>query len=119
MSAAHTPGPWQVYEQAILSPDMAKAELSTLVDGTKFVPVLSMVVGGPDGLCVAVTGCGPTSATNARTIAAFHDLLGALRELHRVCVGMDHPDQMQRPEEEEYLAAVAGAAAALQLVDGQ
>lgn len=56
---------------------------------------------------------------NALLIAASPTLLAALRELHRVCVGMDHPDQMQRPEEEEYLAAVAGAAAALQLVDGQ
>lgn len=61
----------------------------------------------------------PALESTARLLAASFDLVKALRELHRVCVGMDHPDQMQRPEEEEYLAAVAGAEAALQLVDGK
>jgi hypothetical protein len=37
----------------------------------------------------------------------------ALKELHRICVGMDHPDQMQRPTEDEYQTAMANAAAAL------
>lgn len=61
----------------------------------------------------------PVMESTARLLSASFDLVKALRELHRVCVGMDHPDQMQRPEEEEYLAAVAGAAAALQLVEGK
>lgn len=60
-----------------------------------------------------------TSEGHARLMAAAPDLLVALRELHRVCQGMDHPDQMQRPEEDEYLAAMSDAAVALQLVDGQ
>lgn len=40
-------------------------------------------------------------------------LLEALRELHSVCVRMDAEFQDARPTEEEYQAAMAGAAAAL------
>ena len=40
---------------------------------------------------------------------ALHTALAALRELHSVCVLMDHPDQMKRPTEDEYQAAMAGA----------
>lgn len=41
---------------------------------------------------------------------ALNRALAALRELHSVCVLMDHPDQMQRPTEDEYQAAMAAAA---------
>lgn len=41
---------------------------------------------------------------------ALNSALAALRELHSVCVLMDHPDQMQRPTEDEYQAAMAAAA---------
>ena len=40
-------------------------------------------------------------------------LASALRELHSVCIQMDAEDQMQRPTETEYQAAMAAAAAAL------
>ena len=51
--------------------------------------------------------------------AASPDLLAALRELHRVCLGMDLENQMERPTEAEYQAAMAGAAAALAKADGK
>lgn len=41
---------------------------------------------------------------------ALHRALAALRELHSVCLLTDHPDQMQRPTEDEYQAAMAAAA---------
>lgn len=41
---------------------------------------------------------------------ALQRALAVLRELHSVCVLMDHPDQMQRPTEDEYQAAMAAAA---------
>ena len=44
---------------------------------------------------------------------ALNQALSALRELHSVCVLMDHPDQDSRPTEDEYQAAMAGAARVL------
>lgn len=44
---------------------------------------------------------------------ALNQALAALRELHSVCVLMDHPDQDKRPTEDDYQAAMAGAAKAL------
>ena len=44
---------------------------------------------------------------------ALQQALSALRELHSVCVLMDHPDQDSRPTEDEYQAAMAGAARVL------
>lgn len=44
---------------------------------------------------------------------ALQQALSALRELHSVCVLMDHPDQDSRPTEEEYQVAMAGAARVL------
>lgn len=44
---------------------------------------------------------------------ALQQALAALRELHSVCVLMDHPDQDSRPTEDEYQAAMAGAARVL------
>lgn len=41
---------------------------------------------------------------------ALNRALAVLRELHSTCVLMDHPDQMQRPTEDEYQAAMAAAA---------
>lgn len=40
-------------------------------------------------------------------------LASALRELHSVCLAMDAEDEMKRPTEGEYQAAMAAAAAAL------
>jgi hypothetical protein len=40
---------------------------------------------------------------------ALHQALAALRELHSTCILMDHPDEMKRPTEDEYQAAMAGA----------
>jgi predicted transcriptional regulator len=45
----------------------------------------------------------------------LNSLRAALRRLHQVCLDMDLEDQMQRPSEEEYQAAMAGAAAVLAL----
>lgn len=103
MSAAHTPGPWSYREQG-------EANEYLVLDGR-----------GNWLACIKHNGeqTVERQRANLAAMTAGPDLLAALRELHRVCVAMDHPDQMQRPEEEEYLAAVAGAAAALQLVDGQ
>ena len=40
-------------------------------------------------------------------------LAAALRELHSVCLLMDHPDQDKRPTEVDYQAALRGAEVAL------
>ncbi len=40
-------------------------------------------------------------------------LAAALRELHSICLAMDAEDEMKRPTEHEYQAAMAAAAAAL------
>lgn len=71
MSAAqHTAGPWGIHTLKVLSKPVAAMELSKLVEGTKgFSGVLPMVVAA-NGLCVAVTGCGPDGVANARSIAA-------------------------------------------------
>lgn len=45
---------------------------------------------------------------------AANRLAAALRELHSVCILMDHPEQDKRPTEAEYQAAMAGAAKALE-----
>ena len=95
MSAAHTPGPWSVF---------------TDVNGLHYVSA---------GKKCIHEFSGAVKIDDARLIAASPDLPKALRELHRVCVGMDLENQMERPTEEEYLAAVAGAEAALQLVEGK
>lgn len=44
---------------------------------------------------------------------ALNRALAALRELHSVCLAMDAEDEMKRPTEAEYQAAMAAAAAAL------
>lgn len=41
---------------------------------------------------------------------ALNRALAALRELHSVCLCMDAEDEMQRPTEAEYQAAMAAAA---------
>lgn len=64
-----TPGPWTIHTEEVCSPIVAAMELSKLVHGIVFVPVLPMVVGS-NGLATAVTGCGPTSVANAAYIAA-------------------------------------------------
>ena len=64
-----TPGPWTIHTEEVCSPIVAAMELSKLVHGSVFVPVLPMVVGS-NGLATAVTGCGPTSVANATYIAA-------------------------------------------------
>lgn len=64
-----TPGPWTIHTEEVCSPIVAAMELSKLVHGSVFVPVLPMVVGS-NGLATAVTGCGPTSVANAAYIAA-------------------------------------------------
>jgi len=105
VSAAHTPGPWTVTEYGIRS---RAGYICQIIRPGRY----------PDQSERYQRESAERTA-DASVMAAGPNLLAALRELHRVCVGMDHPNQMQRPEEEEYLAAVAGAAAALQLVDGQ
>lgn len=44
-------------------------------------------------------------------------LLAALRQLHDVCVGMDLDNQMERPTEEAYQAAMAAAKKAIAEAD--
>ena len=51
----------------------------------------------------------PLARLALQQTATANSLAAALRELHSVCVLMDHPDQMKRPTEDEYQAAMAGA----------
>lgn len=83
MSAQHTQEPWTIHVEPVLSKPMAAIALSALVDGTKdFSGVLPMIV-GVNGLCTAVTGCGPDGAANATRIVqcvnAHDKLVLALR----------------------------------------
>jgi hypothetical protein len=48
------------------------------------------------------------------TLSAAIEALDALRELHRVCLGMDLERQGDRPTEAEYQVAMARAEYALQ-----
>lgn len=56
---------------------------------------------------------GPVAVLALQLSQSADQARAALRELHRVCLLMDHPDQMQRPTEDEYQAAMAGAKRAL------
>lgn len=80
-----TPGPWTIHTEEVCSPIVAAMELSKLVHGSVFVPVLPMVVGS-NGLATAVTGCGPTSVANAAYIAATSPdvVLGLLGDIDRL-----------------------------------
>jgi hypothetical protein len=65
-----SPGPWTVHVEPVFSPFMACTELSRLANGTiLFSGTLPMLVDA-NGMCPAVTGCGPTSDANAAYIAA-------------------------------------------------
>lgn len=48
------------------------------------------------------------------TLSASIQAVAALCELHRVCLAMDAERQGDRPSEEEYQAAMAAAAKALE-----
>lgn len=111
MAAAHTPGPWTK---------------SNRLEGPFWHIYSDHTVGGEKckqgkQAVAAVYGEGKRGAkayaemfeANARLIATAPALLGALLKLHRVCVAMDLKNQMERPTEEEYQAAIAGAAAAI------
>ena len=56
---------------------------------------------------------GPVAIFAMQRQQAADSLRSALLNLHRVCLQLDHPDQMQRPTESEYQAALAMAGAAL------
>lgn len=51
----------------------------------------------------------PTAHLALQQTEALNRALAALRELHSVCLLMDHPDQDKRPTEDEYQAAMAAA----------
>ena len=55
----------------------------------------------------------PTAHLALQQTEQANRLAAALRELHSVCLAMDAEDEMQRPTEHEYQAAMAAAAAAL------
>jgi hypothetical protein len=86
--AVATPGPWDVYEQPVASPDAAIAELTQLVRGTpEFYTPLPMLT-SPGGFSPAVTGCGKESLANARLISAMRNclprLLAALENMNAI-----------------------------------
>lgn len=56
---------------------------------------------------------GPVAVFAMQRQVAADAMRTALQHLHRVCLQLDHQDQMQRPTEDEYQAALAQAAAAL------
>ena len=60
---------------------------------------------------------GPVAVLALQRTQAADTLRQALRELHRVCLGMDLEDVMQRPTEDEYQTAMAKAKAALKEID--
>lgn len=105
-----TPGPWTIHTEEVCSPIVAAMELSKLVHGSVFVPVLPMVVGS-NGLATAVTGCGPTSVANAAYIAAISPdvvlaLIDRLAEVEKdgrairrmLCVSVAHMPYMDDGE---------------------
>jgi len=55
----------------------------------------------------------PTAHLALQQTEQANRLAAALRELHSVCLAMDAEDEMKRPTEHEYQAAMAAAAAAL------
>lgn len=56
---------------------------------------------------------GPVAHLALRQTEDANRLAAALRELHSVCLLMDHPDESRRPTEAEYQDAMAAAARAL------
>lgn len=97
MGAAHTPGPWiKTAERSISAADNTRIANVVRMEGVEFYE----------------------AEANARLIAATPDLLQSLRELHAVCLGMDLENQMERPTEAEYQAAIAQAAAAIASATG-
>lgn len=61
---------WQIYVEDTPTPDDAKRELSLLIDGTaEFAGRVVMLV-DENGMCPAVTGCGPMALLNAELIVA-------------------------------------------------
>lgn len=99
-------GEWGVYSEPT-TPDDAKRELATLVDGT---PEFSgeFVMLSCDGLAPAVTGCGKRSRVNAELIAAMHaalpELIRSARELtalneaaDRLAVDLDALQKARKP----------------------
>lgn len=62
---------------------------------------------------IRVGKASPVAHLALQQTEAANRLAAALRELHSVCLLMDHPDQMKRPTEDEYQAALRGAELAL------
>ena len=99
INAAHTPGPWEHLGRG----DIVTRHAPTCSnDGLTDIASVYLT---SDDTCVA----------NARLIAQAPAILIALQNLHAVCLGMDLDNQQERPTEAQYQAAMATAAAALQM----
>lgn len=111
MSARHTPGPWHA---------TASCEGLPL---TRIGYAMRGVGGGYDSHCIALLsvsqGSDEQTNANARLIAAAPELLEALQALHAICRDCDLEEgQQERPTEEQYVAAMERAEAAIAAATG-
>lgn len=88
LMAIATPAPWDVYLEAVASPDAAINEIAALVRGSsEFCSPLPMLT-TPGGLCPAVTGCCKESLANAHLISGMRNalpkLLAALENMNAI-----------------------------------
>lgn len=90
--AGHSPLPWTIHAERIDSRAAALEELTYQLDHTKEL-ASHLYLLNADGLCPALTGCGPASKANAEFIVracnSHYELLEALEEFSREYDGME------------------------------
>lgn len=110
-AARHTPGPW-IWDGNTLQPeqrDPERSQVHTILDA--------------EGGCGFLGSDWRETVTeldaDRQLIAAAPELLEALKRLHANMTSQDLERQAARPTEDEYLACMAAAAAAIAKATGQ